>query len=119
MGPALMQMLQPGLEAQLGNATASGIATPAVQTAAATSPAAPTTSAAPPATNASTSAGSSSRAMPNGTVGGKRNYDATLQEEFKMVMERGETDANKAAVEAMKRVSALVKEGMVEPPERQ
>jgi hypothetical protein len=32
-------------------------------------------------------------------------------------MDGGETDPSKAAVQAMKRVTALVKEGMVEPPE--
>jgi hypothetical protein len=47
MGPMLVQMLQPALQNQLGNATASGIATPGVQPTATPAPVAPTTSAAP------------------------------------------------------------------------
>lgn len=121
MGPMLVQMLQPALQSQLGNATASGIATPAFQPAASTAPSAPATSAATPATHPSTSASSSqsSRSCQNGTVAGRRKYKATLEEEFAKVMAEGQTDANKAAVEAVKRVSALVKEGMVEAPESQ
>lgn len=121
MGPMLVQMLQPALQSQLGNATASGIATPAFQPAAPTAPSAPATSAATPATHPSTSASSSqsSRSCQNGMVAGRRKYKATLEEEFAKVMAEGQTDANKAAVEAVKRVSALVKEGMVEAPESQ
>ena len=125
MGPMLMQMLQPALQAQLGSATATStpIADPASHPSpSSTLPSAPTTSAATPATSASTSAGGvstsqSSRSSQNGTVGGRRKYKATLEEEFARVMAAGETDTNKAAVEAVKRVSALVKEGMVEAPE--
>ena len=116
MGPMLVQMLQPGLEAQLGNATASGISMPAAPP--------PTTSAAPlqvsapsPTPNDNSSNGTqSSRGLQNGPVG-KKQYKSALEEHFKKIMDAGETDANKAAVEAMKYLSVLVQEGTVEPPE--
>lgn len=121
LGPMLVQMLQPGLQAQLGNATASGIATPACERSAASTPTAPTTSAATPASKQSTSTGvsssNSSQSFQNGTVNGRRKYKTTLEDEFKKVMDAGEADPNKAAAQAVKRVSALVKEGLVEPPE--
>lgn len=121
MGPMLVQMLQPGLEAQLGNATASGVSIPAATPATG----APTTSAAPqqastPNTttnNSSNGAQSSTKGLKNGSGASRKKYKATLEEHFKKIMEGGETDANKAAVEAVKRVSALVREGKVEPPE--
>lgn len=122
MGPMLVQMLQPGLEAQLGNATASGVSMPAAPRATG----APKTSAAPqqastPHTttnNSSNGAQSSTKGLQNGSAGASRKkYKATLEEHFKKIMEGGETDANKAAVEAVKHVSALVREGKVEPPE--
>jgi hypothetical protein len=68
-------------------------------------------------TGARNGTSSASKSATNGTVGGRRKYKVVLEEEFKKVMEAGEKDPNKAAVEAVKRVSALVKEGMVQPPE--
>lgn len=120
-GQMIMPMLQPALEARLGNANAVSIAPARSADSGANTDAQPAVSAAdsvPRPGAAAEAAIDSLRKLPDTGDGeqARKAFQAALTEEMARVQAEGVADEHEASAEALKRVMVEVGAGLVSPP---